>query len=260
MLPLSHRRVLVTRARGQASALVELLQQQGATAISLPAIEIAPPSSWCALDAALTTLRSFDWLLFTSANAVHTFVQRARTLHLFAQPQRVAVIGPATATAVIAAGVASGVDLMPTQFVAEAFAEALAPHCPGKSMLLVRAAAARDVLPDRLREAGAAVTIAEAYRNIIPQESIAALPVLFAPAARPQLDAITFTSASTAHNLSALLDAAACTLPAGIALASIGPITSAAMRSLGLEPTVEAQQATLPDLVAALAAHFSPIE
>lgn len=257
VLPLSHRRVLVTRARGQASALAALLEQQGATPILLPAIEIAPPASWCALDAALITLRTFDWLIFTSANAVHAFTQRARRLQLSQLPTRVAVIGPATAQAVMDSGLAHQVALMPPQFIAEALAEALAPHCPGANMLLVRAAAARDVLPDRLRAAGAHLTIAEAYRNVVPQDSIAALPKLFSPHLDSRPDAITFTSASAAHNLSTLLDSAGVLLPAEVVLASIGPITSAAMRTLRLEPTVEAHESTVEGLVGALAAHFS---
>lgn len=257
MLPLAHRRVLVTRARGQASALAALLEQQGATAVLLPAIEIAAPASWCALDAALGGLRSFDWLLLTSANAVHALMQRARTLHLSPHARRIAVIGPATATAVKDSGLAEAVDLMPEKYIAEAFADALGPHCPGASMLLVRAAAGRDVLPDTLRSAGAMLTIADAYRNVVPQESLAALPALFAPHAEQPVDAITFTSASTACNLSALLGAAGVTLPANVALASIGPITTAAMRSLGLEPAVEADESTVEGLVRALAVHFS---
>jgi uroporphyrinogen-III synthase len=116
-------------------------------------------------------------------------------------------------------------------------------------MLLVRAAVARDILPESLTAAGATVTIAEAYRTIIPKNSIAELRTLFTT--HPP-DTITFTSASTAQNLMALLEAAQLKLPSGIVLASIGPITSQAMRELGMEPTIEAAEATIPALVAAL--------
>lgn len=257
MLPLAQRRVLVTRARGQASALALLLEAQGATPILLPAIELAPPASWCPLDATMIALRSFDWLLFTSANAVEAFMQRARTLHLSPHPQRIAVIGPATAKAVQDSGLAAAIDLMPESYVAEAFAAALVPHCPGASLLLVRAAVARDVLPLALTQAGANLTIVDAYRNVIPQESIAALPTLFSAESAAPLDAITFTSASTARNVAVLLEAAGLVVPASVALASIGPITSAAMRSLGLKPTVEARESTIAALVDAMAVHFS---
>ena len=249
MLPLTHRRILITRARGQASALAEQVEALGATAILIPTIEIAPPGSWCALDAALACIRSFDWLLFTSANAVEAYTHRARTLNLPPYARRIAAIGPATARAVQSAGLAAEVDLIPPQSVAESLATALLPHAAGASMLLVRAAAARDILPDTLAAAGAQITIAEAYRNVIPAESVAHLRTLFAE--NPP-DAITFTSASTAQNLVALLEASRLVLPPGITLASIGPITSDAMRTLGLTPAVEASDATIPALVAAL--------
>lgn len=257
MLPLSNRRILVTRARGQASALAALFAARGAVPILLPAIEIAPPLSWCALDCSLSALRNFDWLLFTSANAVHAFVQRARTLKIALNPPRIAVIGPATARAVIESKLSQTVDLMPERFVAESLASALAPHASGASMLLVRAAEARDVLPEALTAAGANLTTAEAYRNVLPQDSLAALPRLLAADVERALDAITFTSASTAHNLVALLNAAQISLPRSIVLASIGPITSAAMRSVSLEPKVEADAATIESLVEALEAHFA---
>ncbi len=138
---------------------------------------------------------------------------------------------------------------MPVQYVAESLAQALLPHAPGASMLLVRAAVARDALPEALTAAGAKVIVADAYRSVIPTQSAARLQMLFSNAPP---DAITFTSASTAENLKALLDAAGLALPANVILASIGPITSQAMRKLGLEPTVEAAEATIPALVEAL--------
>ena len=122
-------------------------------------------------------------------------------------------------------------------------------------MLFVRAAEARDHLPEALAAAGADVTVAEAYRNRTPPESIPVLQHLFsAPALYP--DAITFTSASTARNLAGLLEAAGLALPHHILLASIGPITSEALRDLGLTPTVEASAATIPALVESLISGF----
>jgi uroporphyrinogen-III synthase len=255
MPALLHRRILVTRARGQASTLADLLAAEGADVISVPTIELAPPASWCGLDAALTALRSYDWLLFTSANAVHAFAERARQLKLSAHPKKIAVIGPATATAVRETGVAADVDLVPERYVAESLAEALTPHAPQASMLLVRAAVARDTLPESLAAAGALVTIAEAYRTVIPADSVQKLQELFVHN-HASLDAITFTSASTAQNLAALLESAGLQIPAGTVLASIGPITSDAMRNLGMSPSVQPSRATIPALVEALAAHY----
>ncbi len=120
-------------------------------------------------------------------------------------------------------------------------------------MLLVRAAVARDLLPEALSAAGAHVTVAEAYRTVVPQASAPELRTLFTTAPP---DAITFTSASTAQNLAALLAEAALTLPPATVLASIGPVTSQAMRDLNLEPTLESEAATIPALVFALEQRF----
>ncbi len=123
-------------------------------------------------------------------------------------------------------------------------------------MLLLRAAIARDYLPEALTAAGAHVTIAEAYRTVIPTESITALKHLLAdPTHHPH--AVTFTSASTATNLVELLHAAALTLPETIARASIGPITTRTLSELNLPPQIEASEATIPSLVEALAAYFT---
>ena len=253
MPPLTNKRILITRASHQASDLAAQLEALGATPILIPTIEIVPPATYAPLDAALTCLRTYDWLLFTSANAVEAFHCRAQLLRLTQLPKHIAVIGPATLSAANAIGLTpqTGSTLIPPRYTAESLAEALLPEAPAKSFLLVRAAEARDHLPETLTAAGATVTIAEAYRNQIPPESIPALQSLFShPANYP--DAITFTSASTARNLFALLEAANLTLPPNIVLASIGPITSQTLRDLGHEPTVEAPEPTIPALIQSL--------
>ncbi|HEX7158239.1 MAG TPA: uroporphyrinogen-III synthase [Edaphobacter sp.] len=285
MRALEGKRILITRTRRQASELAAQLEALGGIPIVIPTIEIIPPESYVSLDAALAQLNSFDWLIFTSANAVEVFNDRIdRVPHLRdgfivakvgnraehdplssvqsrispeakpAKLPRIAVIGPATARAV--EGIGLPVDLIPPTYVAESLAESVTPEAHGKSILLIRAAEARDILPEALTRAGATVTIAEAYRNRIPPESIPALQQIFAsPATWP--DAITFTSASTARNLVTLLEAANLTLPPAIALASIGPITSQALRELGLTATVESGEPTIPALVQTLADFFT---
>jgi len=249
MPTLANQRILVTRSRHQASDLAAQLEALGAIPILIPTIEIVPPASFSALDAALTCLGTYDWLLFTSANAVEAFHRRAQFNHITQLAKKVAVIGPATLRAANAIGLT--VDLVPPQYVAESLAAALLPEAPGKSFLLVRAAEARDVLPETLTAAGATVTIAEAYRNQVPADSIPALQQLFAqPETYP--DAITFTSASTARNLFALLEAANLALPESILRASMGPITSQTLRDLGFPPHVEAAEPTLPALIQSL--------
>jgi uroporphyrinogen-III synthase len=244
--PLTDKRILITRTRRQSSDLAAGLEAIGAIPILIPTIEIVPPSSYASLDAALNRLDTFDWLIFTSANAVEVFQQRRDPGH---PVPSIAVIGPATARAVRSIGLTA--DLIPPRYIAESLAESLLHEAPGRSFLLVRAADARDILPQTLAAAGADVTIAEAYRNQTPPEAVPALQSLFGSSAKYP-DAITFTSASTARNFFALLEAAGLTLPIGIVLASIGPITSQTLRDLGHEPTVEAQTPTIPSLIQAL--------
>jgi uroporphyrinogen-III synthase len=235
------------------------LEALGACPILIPTLEIVAPASYAGLDAALADVTSFDWVIFTSANAVEVFDRRRRVAAgvdlnkplaaPFVTPKKIAVIGPATARAVEGVGLA--VDLVPPQYIAESLAEALVPHATGARMLLVRAADARDHLPEALTAAGAAVTVAEAYRNQIPPESVPALQEMFrVPESYP--DAITFTSASTARNLVALLEVAGLRLPSGIVLASIGPITSQTLRELGHEVTVESAVPSISGLIEAL--------
>ncbi len=252
-MPLHGKRILITRTRQQASDLALQLEAAGAETILIPMIELAPPTSFCALDAALASIRSFDWVVFTSANAVQSFDTRAKASGLMPSPKKIAVIGPATAKAVRQIGLA--VDLVPPQFVAESLAEALVPEVQGRSILLVRAEEARDVLPEALVAAGAQLTIANAYRNLVPRASVAALQTVFA---RPESfpDAVTFTSSSTATNLFALLDQAGMKLPEGIVRASIGPVTSQTLRELGYPATIEAEAATIASLCEALVERF----
>jgi len=241
-------RVLITRSPHQASALADLLRASGLEPILIPTIELAPPTTFAPLDAALAHLDRFHWLLFTSANAVEAFATRLPNPYsLFPAPCRIAAIGPATARALEAIGLAP--TLIPPQAVAESLAAALLPHAtPGTRFLLIRAEAARDVLPETLTAAGAEVTIAPAYRTVIPQDSVPVIRDLFAePQNYP--DAITFTSSSTATNLLALLEAAGLSLPPEIQRISIGPITSQTLRDLDLPPHAEAAQPTIPALV-----------
>lgn len=257
MLPLAGKCILITRTRQQASDLAVQLEALGAIPIAVPTIEIVPPRSYALLDAAVRQLDTFDWLLFTSANAVDIFAKRrdhVSTSQSSARQPKIAVIGPATAKAV--QGIGLSVALVPPQFVAESFAEALRSQVAGSRVLLVRAEEARDVLPEVLSSAGASVTVAPAYRNQIPAQSIIELQTLFGDSVSCP-DAITFTSASTARNLTALLEKAGLILPANIVLASIGPITSETLRETGYEPTVEAAESTIPALIQALSDYFT---
>jgi len=157
-LPLAGRRVLVTRAAHQASKLSDGLRALGAEPVEVPVLEIRPPISFDPLDAALRQLDSYDWLILTSANAARALAERAAALRIpLAQPVRlkVAAIGEATAEAARKAGLQ--VALVPEAYVAESLVEGLLARAAGQRILLARAAVARDVIPDALREAGAEV-------------------------------------------------------------------------------------------------------
>ncbi len=248
-------RVLVTRSSQQSSELADRLRELGAEPILIPTIETVDPSDFAPLDSALARLNTFHWLIFTSANAVEALARRWQTDSTapVAGSCRIAAIGAATARAL--QGIGLTVHLLPPQAVAESFAEALLPQVRQPDgtptrFLLVRAEQAREHLPETLRAAGAEVTIAPAYRTVVPAGAAEAIRSLFAtPANYP--DAITFTSSSTARNLFALLETAGVELPqqpVGPMLASIGPVTSATLRDLGHSPHVEATEASVDSL------------
>lgn len=254
----SHPRVLVTRSPHQSSELATQLRELGLEAVLVPAIEIVAPDSYAELDRALKQWASFDWVIFTSANAVESLRGRLEALGLRTDSGqgRVAAIGPATARALESAGFS--VNLVPAQAVAESLLEALLPHVRNPAgaparFLLVRAEDARDVVPETLRSAGAQVTIAPAYRTVVPQGSIDAVRALFGGTAAG-VAAITFTSSSTARNLLALCEAAGVRLPRSVLRVSIGPITSETLRSLGYPPHAEAVTATVAALAQAVRA------
>ena len=251
-----HPRVLVTRSPHQSSELATKLSVLGLEPVLVPAIELAPPSSFDALDAALADLESFDWLIFTSANAVDAFHRRMEFVGRGSGVERlrIAAIGPATGRALETIGRVP--ELIPPQAVAESLTEALLPHARRPDggptrFLLVRAEDARDVLPEALNAAGARVTVAPAYRTVVPAGSIDAVQALFA-GPTPDIAAITFTSSSTARNLFALCEAAGVTLPPAVIRVSIGPITSETLRSLGYAPHAEAVTASVAALAQAV--------
>jgi uroporphyrinogen III methyltransferase/synthase len=245
-LPLFGKRIVVTRASEQAGALASRLSALGAGVVELPTIEIRPPADPAPLDRAIAQLDTYDWLIFTSANGVRFFLDRldAGENDLRKLRAKICAIGPATRAAVEALHLK--VDLMGKEYVAEGMLEAFAAHdLAGKRILLPRAAVARDLVPAGLARRGARVDVVEAYRTVPPEHLAAqAREVL---ESRP--DCVTFTSSSTVRNL--LLAAGAEALR-GIAVASIGPITTLTARQLGVEVATQAKVFTVDGLVAAV--------
>ncbi|MBV8986492.1 MAG: uroporphyrinogen-III C-methyltransferase [Acidimicrobiia bacterium] len=243
--PLFGRRVVVTRAREQASELVDLLQRLGAQAIELPAITIGEPDDGGAgLWESASSLRrgDFEWIVFTSANSVDRFCALLRDARDFATT-KVAAIGPGTGAALARFGIEA--DLVPERFVAESLVEAF-PSGEGR-LLLPRAAVARDVLVDGLGAKGWAVTVVEAYRTRPAEPSPSTL------AEARKADAITFTSSSTVTNF--LQVAGADAVPPVVVC--IGPITAATARDAGLTVDVVAEEHTIDGVVDALASALS---
>ena len=248
--PLEGRRILVTRARHQAGRLSDELVRLGAKAIEIPAIEIVPPSTFAPLDEALKEPDRFDWLILTSVNAVKALRDRCAEFGIGLEGLRrweVAAVGATTLRAMEDWGLQ--VSLSPREYVAESLVEALGERASGKRVLIVRAAVARDVIPDALRERGAEVAIAEAYRTVIPEESVQKIGELLRGSPP---DAATFTSSSTVTNFFRLFRAAGIDeRPEGMRAISIGPITSQTLHDFGWEPAAEADPHDIAGLVAA---------
>jgi uroporphyrinogen III methyltransferase/synthase len=247
-LPLFGRRVVVTRAREQADALGAKLRALGADVIEMPTIAIVPASDYAPLDRAIRELASYDWLIFTSANGLRYFLERLDRSQqdLRALRARVCAIGEATRSAIETLHLK--VDLTGKQYVAESLLEAFsAVDLRGKRVLLPRAAVARDILPGTLRERGAAVDVVEAYRTVVPEDAARRAAEIFGGAHKPHW--ITFTSSSTVQNF---VQAAGAKALEGVNVASIGPVTTATAKKLGLQVAAEAAVYTTDGLIEAI--------
>jgi uroporphyrinogen-III synthase len=245
-------RVLVGRARHQASALSVKLKSLGANVIEIPFIEIRAPRSFRPLDSALRNIATYDWLVLTSVNGAEALAARMR--HLGIPPEefrrvKIAAIGPATRNAI--KRLRLKVSVVPKSYVAEAVVAALRGKVEGKKILLARAKVARDVIPRELRGMGALVDVVEAYQTVVPAASRQRLRSLMKSSAGWP-DVITFTSSSTVKNFIAL--ASGRRLPRRVKLACIGPITSATLRECDLQADIEAEEYTIPGLVKAIVA------
>jgi uroporphyrinogen-III synthase/uroporphyrinogen III methyltransferase/synthase len=291
---LAGKRVLVTRAAHQAGKLSEGLRALGAEPVEVPVLEIRPPDSFDAMDAALRNLASYDWLILTSANTVRALTERWTALRIALDQSirlKVAAVGEATATAARKAGFR--VTFVPETYVAESLVaglmnqvslaakrpemvkgtgfspyidqaettRALAPEgsfatsCPNRRILLARAAVARDVIPDALRAAGAEVDVVDAYQNVLPE----AAPEQLRRAVAVGLDAVTFTSSSSVTHLAEAARVAGIAWPlAAVPAVSIGAITSQTLVDLGWEPAAEANPSDIPGLITAVVYVLTP--
>ena len=270
--PLLGKTVVVTRSREQASALSSQLASLGAEPLEFPVIQTVPRAADDAQVAeAIERLSAGepDWVVFTSANGVSSFFdqlqQAGKDARAFASA-KVCAIGPATADALAAHGIAA--DAVPPRFVAESVAETLIAHGvgAGSKVMLLRAAVARDTLIKRLGAVGAQVKVVPVYDTVMPDEPGQAKALLQRLQAG-EIDAVTFTSSSTVRNFRALLERAAALDGSGasgidelmrdVACLSIGPVTSKTALELGFQVVAEASEYTIPGLVQAVEDHFA---
>jgi uroporphyrinogen III methyltransferase/synthase len=249
-LPLFGKRVLVTRAEHQARELSQLLLEHGAIPVQMPVIRISPPRSWKKLDQAIMNLKSYGWIIFTSVNAVEMFWKRLYTLNLdlrWLADTKIGAIGPVTAKALEEKGIRP--DYLPEIYTSQGFLAGLKKKdIAGYRVLLPRADIAGNELSDGLAKIGAEVQQVTVYRTATVTKSISQAKQMLS---RGEIDVITFTSASTANSLLAILGQRWEVIKQA-KLACIGPNTAAALADKGLKADIVATEHTIPGLVTAL--------
>ncbi|WP_029896390.1 uroporphyrinogen-III C-methyltransferase [Desulfohalovibrio reitneri] len=257
MKPLLGATVAVTRAREQASGLVEKLRELGACTLEFPTIAIQPLEDTSQAEAEIARVFEYQWLVFTSVNGVKQFFNVLDKMDLDARvlaQAKVAAIGPATAQALRCRGVRP--DFVPEKYVAEHVVEGMKKlGVKGRRILIPRARVAREVLPEQLSEAGAEVTILPMYDTVLsgndPEE-------MTGPLERGEVDYITFTSSSTVENFFTLVDPELLKKHRdGVRLAAIGPVTAETLASFGFTADLQPEDYTIPGLVDALLAAYS---
>jgi uroporphyrinogen III methyltransferase/synthase len=239
-MKLTGKTIVITRAAAQSADLRNRLEDLGARVIECPTIQIVPPKSWKPVDEAIRRLNTYQWLLFTSANAVEQFMDRMGERRP-ALP--IAVVGTATAAKLSEWGLTP--SLVPKEFRAEGLLEAFPDKLVGIRILFPRAEVAREMLPDELRRRGATVDVLTVYRTVKAfSGNIGEI------LENERVDCIIFTSPSTIPD-------GLHSLPTDTALAVIGPVTREAAQLLGLKPDIVPIESTVPSLVAAITKHFS---
>ncbi len=259
--PLAGKRIVVTRAPDQAQELVRELERVGAEVLILPTVSFAPPADFSALDSAVRAIGGFDWILFTSQNAVRFFAQRCRELKLDPKSRQnprpqIAAVGAATAKAAADAGFR--VDYTAAKQTAESLVEELVEQVWGsigaRSVLLPRSDRADERLPRALREAGARVTEVVAYRTAAP-ESLD--PGIVDRVRQAEVAAIVFASPSAYDNLADIVGAdSLAELSTRVEFAAIGPTTARALRESGARVAIESNEPSAAGLADSIAKYY----
>ncbi len=250
--PLWGQTVVVTRSREQASSLVENLGNLGARVIQCPTIRVEPLPSSPELDAQIALLWKFEWIVFTSVNGVEMFWRKLEELRGDARafgPATIAAIGPATVAALKVRGIRA--DFVPESSISENVAQGLIERGAGKGkVLIVRALESREVIETKLREAGAEVEVAAVYRTVPDLTNVESTRAALESG---EVNWVSFTSSSTVRNfVEALGEDFVRAHRDKFKVAVIGPITAKSAREFGLEPDVEAGEASVEALASVL--------
>jgi uroporphyrinogen III methyltransferase/synthase len=259
--PLSGRRILVTRPREQAADLVDQLETLGAEAIEAPMIRIAPPEDPSPLNEATVQPDIFDWIVFTSPNAVDAFMRSLLDRHgdvRALKGPRLCAIGPGTAERLAKHGIK--VDLVPAEYRAEGVVAALRDSGPleGTHVLFPRADIAREIIVEQLRHAGAQVTDVVAYRTVLDEGAREGEPDVYGMLLERRIDVVTFTSPSAVRNFARLFgEEQAADLLQHTTVAAIGHTTAEAVAQLAVVVSIQPEMPTIPAFVQAIAAHFA---
>jgi len=256
--PLFGKRIMVTRARDQASEFLKGLTHLGAECIEFPTIEVVPPENWDALDRAIGALETYQWVVFTSVNGVKYFLRRLAALGRDIRDLKglhIGAIGPKTAQRWHRLGIEP--DLVPEEYRAEAVVECFRKKgAKGARVLIPRAAKAREVLPEELRKMGARVDVVPAYRTIKPSQDTARVSELLEKGA---IDMVTFTSSSTVTNFLGMFEAHRDRTPGWmrhVVVACIGPITARTAQENGLSVDLVPTEYTVEALTDSIVRYF----
>lgn len=262
-LPLRGKNVLITRSAEQSSKFKDLLQQQGANILEMPALEITPPSSWADLDRAIANLASFNWLILTSANGVNYFFDRLETQGKDTRTLagiKIAVVGKKTAATLKQKNLQS--DFIPPDFIADSLVENFPEALSQKKILFPRVeTGGREILVKELSAKGAEVVEVAAYQSGCPEKIE---PNIWQALQQKQIDIITFASSKTVKNFVKLVEKeldniegiTLRSLLENVTIASIGPQTSKSCQELLGRVDVEAREYTLEGLTQAIAGQF----
>ncbi|MEE4240553.1 MAG: uroporphyrinogen-III C-methyltransferase [Desulfopila sp.] len=257
--PLFGKKIVVTRTRGQASQLIAGLEENGADCFECSTIDIQPVDSYDQLDAELERLKEYHWIVFSSLNGVTYFFERLFEKNMDTRDLNgpgIAAVGKSTADLLRSYGVKA--DLIPTVFTSEGLAESLLDAgVEGRNILIPRAEKGREILPETLRGAGAQVTIAPVYKNVLPKGRKDELRRALEAG---KVDMITFTSSSTVRNFLTMLEAGSeeklKELLAGVKIAAIGPITGKTVTDNGLKVDIQPEEHTIDAMVKAIVEYY----